>query len=183
MQNFINFSILKNFKSARTSTRALRIFYHLCQKTMIFEFSQRCEIRRAPRAEVRARQIFFWKCNLHDKISLQIFLFDHNLKREFFRLIWSLKFFLKIRFFSKFLRIWKFWKISEFFWIFHEKIQYSKASTAMNFKNIRILKTHRIYRIDQRISYWKNVWRAQVKYATIEVRAPKFKIVGFFFLW
>ena len=32
----------KNF-----GARELRIFYHLCQKTMIFEFSQRCEIRRA----------------------------------------------------------------------------------------------------------------------------------------
>ena len=72
---------------AHFRARALRIFYHLCQKNMIFEFSQRCEIRRAPRAEVRARQNFFWKCNLHDKISLQIFLFGHNSKSEFFRAI------------------------------------------------------------------------------------------------
>ena len=39
--------------------RALRIFYHLCQKIMIFEFSQRYETQRAPRAEVRARQKCF----------------------------------------------------------------------------------------------------------------------------
>ena len=56
----MNFSILKKFLArAHFRARALRIFYHLCQKTMIFEFSQRCEIRRAPRAEVRARQKFF----------------------------------------------------------------------------------------------------------------------------
>ena len=47
------------FWRARTSARALRIFYHLCQKNVIFEFSQRCDIERAPRAEVCARQIFF----------------------------------------------------------------------------------------------------------------------------
>ena len=98
----MNFSILKKFLArAHFRARALRIFYHLCQKTMIFEFSQRCEIRRAPRAEVRARQKFFWKCNLHDKISLQIFLFGHNLKSEFFRAIWSLKFFFENSIFSK----------------------------------------------------------------------------------
>ena len=56
----MNFSILKKILArAHFRARALRIFYHLCQKTMIFEFSQRCEIRRAPRAEVRARQKFF----------------------------------------------------------------------------------------------------------------------------
>ena len=122
IQHFINFSILKKFLArAHFRARALRIFYHLCQKTMIFEFSQRCEIRRAPRAEVRARQKFFWKCNLHDKISLQFFLFGHNSKSEFFRAIWSLNFFLKIRFFPKILKIWKFWKISIFFGFFMKK--------------------------------------------------------------
>ena len=145
---------------------------------MIFEFSQRCEIQRAP------CQKFFWKCNFHDKISLQIFLFGHNSKSEFFRAIWSLKFFLKIWFFPKIL------KNLIFFWIFHEKIQYSKASTAINLKDIRILKICRIYKINQRISCWKNLWRAlipwraQVEYSTIEMRArKKFKIVDFFFLW
>ena len=108
---------------------------------------------------------------------MQIFLFGHNSKSEFFRAIWSLKFFLKIWFFPKILKIWKFWKISIFFWIFHEKIQYSKASTAINLKDIRILKICRIYRINQRISCWKNLWRAlipwraQVEYSTIEMRA------------
>ena len=33
--------------------------------------------------------------------------------------VWN--FFLKIWFFPKILKIWKFWKISIFFWIFHEK--------------------------------------------------------------
>ena len=115
----MSFSILNKFLArAHFRARALRILYHLCQKTMIFEFSQRCEIRRAPRAEVRARQKFFWKCNLHDKISLQIFLFGHNSKSEFFRAIWSLKFFLKIRFFPKILKFEKFWKFSIFFCFF-----------------------------------------------------------------
>ena len=54
------------------------------------------------------------------------------------------KFFWKFHFFSKILKIWKFWKISIFFWIFHEKTQYSKASTAINLKDIRILKIPRI---------------------------------------
>ena len=67
-------------------------------KNMIFEFSQRCEIRRAPRAEVRARQKFFWNRKVYDKISLQIFLFGHNSKSKFFRAIWSLNFFLKMSF-------------------------------------------------------------------------------------
>ena len=112
----MNFSILKKFLArAHFRARALRIFYHLCQKTMIFEFSQRCEIRRAPRAEVRARQKFFWKCNLHDKISLQIFLFGHNSKSEFFRAIWNLKFFFENSIFSKNFGFGKFWKISNFF--------------------------------------------------------------------
>ena len=84
----MNFSILKKFLArAHFRARALRIFYHLCQKTMIFEFSQRCEIRRAPRAEVRARQKFFWNRKIYDKISLQIFLFGHNSKSKFFRAI------------------------------------------------------------------------------------------------
>ena len=103
-------SILKTFLArAHFRSRALRIFYHLCQKTMIFEFSQRCEIQRAPRAEMRARQKFFWKCNLHDKISLQIFLFGHNSKSEFFKAIWSLNFF-----FGKFDFFQKFWKFQNF---------------------------------------------------------------------
>ena len=56
----MNFLIPKKFLArAHFRARALRIFYHLCQKTMIFEFSQRCEIRRAPRDEVRARRNFF----------------------------------------------------------------------------------------------------------------------------
>ena len=84
----IKFSILKKFLAcAHFRARALRIFYHLCQKNMIFAFSQRCEIQRAPRAEVRARQKFFWKCNFYDKISLRIFLFGHDSKNEFFRVV------------------------------------------------------------------------------------------------
>ena len=133
---------------AHFRARALRIFYHLCQKTMIFEFSQRCEIRRAPRAEMRARQNFFRKCNFHDKISLQIFLFGHNSKSEFFRAIWSLKFFFENLIFSKNFENLKNLKNFIFFSIFHEKIQYSKASTAMNLKDMRILKIPRIYRIN-----------------------------------
>ena len=123
---------------------------------MIFVFSQRYEIWRAPRAEVRARQKFFWKCHFYDKISLQFFLFGHNSKSEFFRAIWNLKFFWKFDFSSKFWKFENSEKIPTFFGIFHEKVQYSNASTIINSKNIRILKITRIYRIDQRISCWKN---------------------------
>ena len=112
----MNFSILKKFLArAHFRARALRIFYHLCQKTMIFEFSQRCEIRRAPRAEVRARQKFFWNRKIYDKISLQIFLFGHNSKSKFFRAIWSLKFFLENWFFWKFSNFENFPKKIKFF--------------------------------------------------------------------
>ena len=104
----MNFSIPNRFLArAHFRARTHRIFCQLDKKSMIFEFSQRCEVQRAPRAEVRARQKFFWKCNLHDKISLQIFLFGHNSKSEFFRAIWRLKFFLKIRFFPKNLKFLK----------------------------------------------------------------------------
>ena len=125
----MNFSILKKFLA-----RALRIFYHLCQKTMIFEFSQRCEIRRAPRAEVRARQKFFWNRKVYDKISLQIFLFGHNSKSKFFRAIWSLNFFLKIRFFPKIL---KFWKFSNFFLDFSWKNLIFKGIYSNQFKRYK----------------------------------------------
>ena len=56
----MNFSILKKIL-ARAHFRALtgRIFYYLSKKSMIFGFSQRYEIERAPRAEVRARPKFF----------------------------------------------------------------------------------------------------------------------------
>ena len=97
-------------------------------------------------------------------------------------------FFLKIRFFPKMLKIWKVWKIL-FFLDFSWKIRYSKASTVMNLKDIRILKIPRMYRIDQRISYWKHFWlarsswRAQVEYSIIEVRArqnSKSSILSFY---
>ena len=149
---------------------------------MIFEFSQRCEIRRAPRAEVRESQKFFWNRKVYDKISLQIFLFGHNSKSEFFRAIWRLKFFFENSIFSKNFENLKILKNFNFFWIFHEKPQYSKASTAMNLKDIRILKIRRICRINQIISFWKNVWRAriswraQVEYSTIERKNRRFWI-------
>ena len=124
----MNFSNMKKFLArAHFRARALRIFYHLCQKTMIFEFSQRCEIQRAPRAEMRARQKFFWKCNFHDKISLQIFLFGHNSKSEFFRAIWSLNFFLKFHFFPKIFKFWKFSKKINFFLKKFKKSTHFKA--------------------------------------------------------
>ena len=132
----MNISILKNF------WRALRIFYHLCQKTMIFEFSQRCEIRRAPRAKVRARQKFFWKCNLHDKISLQFFLFGHNSKSEFFRAIWRLKFLNSI--FSKKLENSKILKIFQKKSNFFEKTHISKALTLINSTDMKIFKIRRM---------------------------------------
>ena len=127
----------KLFDSKKNLARALRIFHHLCQKTMIFEFSQRCEIRRAPRAEVRARQKFFWNRKIYDKISLQIFLFGHNSKSKFFRAIWSLKFFFENSIFSKNFGFGKFWKISIFFWIFHEKNPIFKSIYSNRFKRYK----------------------------------------------
>ena len=87
--------------------------------------------------------------------------------------------FWKFDFFQKFWKFSKFEKFQFFFWIFHEKTQYSKAATAINLKDIRILKIPRVHRIRERISFSKNVWRArtswraQVEYYTIEVRARK----------
>ena len=128
---------LKLFDSKKIfGARALRIFYHLCQKTMIFEFSQRCEIQRAPRAEVRARQ-FFWKCNLYDKISLQIFLFGHNSKSEFFRAIWSLKFFFENSIFSKNFENLKILKNFNFFLDFSWKNPIFKSIYSNQFKRYK----------------------------------------------
>ena len=83
----MDFLIIKTFLArAHFRARALRIFYHLCQKTMIFEFSQRCEIRRAPRAEVRARAKNFCGNVIFDKKSrCSFFLFDHTSKIAIFR--------------------------------------------------------------------------------------------------
>ena len=77
------------------------------KKAWFFSFYSdiRFGARRARKC-ARAKN-FSWKCNLHYKISLQFFLFGHNLKSEVFRAIWSLNFFLKNRFFSKILKILK----------------------------------------------------------------------------
>ena len=97
------YKISWTFRFSKTfCARAQKILSPMPEKHDRFlEFSRRCEIQRAPRARVRARQKFFWKCNFHDKISLRIFLFGHNSKSEFFRAIWSLKFFFENLIFSK----------------------------------------------------------------------------------
>ena len=135
IQNFIKFLIPKKcLARAHFRARALRIFHHLWQKIMIFEFSQRCEIRRAPRAEVRARQNFFWKCNIHDKFLLQIFLFGHNSKSEFFRAIWSLNFFFENSIFSKNFENLEIWKIFKIFLDFSWKNSIFKGIYSNQFK-------------------------------------------------
>ena len=74
---------------------------------MIFEFSQQYEIYRAPRAQVRARQIFFRIVKFVKKSHCNFFLFDHNSKRKFFRALWSLKNFFENSIFSKIFKISK----------------------------------------------------------------------------
>ena len=65
MQNFMNNTMVKNFLArAHFRARAGRIFCLLGQNLMIFEFSQRYEVWRAPRAQVRARPKFFNQCKL-----------------------------------------------------------------------------------------------------------------------
>ena len=87
---------------AHFPARAGRKFCLLGQNLMIFQFSQRYEVWSAPRAQVRARQIFFYECKLCSKISLQFFWFVHSSKSEDFRAIWSLVIFLKKKsFFTK----------------------------------------------------------------------------------
>ena len=61
MQNFMKNTMVKKFLArAHFRARTCRIFCLLDQILMIFEFSKRNEIWRAPRAQVRARQIFFF---------------------------------------------------------------------------------------------------------------------------
>ena len=102
MQNFMKNTMVKKFLArAHFRARARRIFCLLGQILMIFEFSKRNEIWRAPRAQVRARQNFFYECIVCQKISLQFFWFVHSSKSEVFRAIWNLIIFLKIQLFSK----------------------------------------------------------------------------------
>ena len=54
-----NTMVKKYLARAHFRARACRIFCLLDQILMIFEFSKRNEIWRAPREQVRARQIFF----------------------------------------------------------------------------------------------------------------------------
>ena len=55
----MNFSFLKKFLArAHFRVRTHRIFYQLGKKSMLFEFSQRCEIQRVRRVGVRAPNIF-----------------------------------------------------------------------------------------------------------------------------
>ena len=106
----MNFSVLKNFWRAR----AQNILPPMPKNHDFCIFTAMWDSARAARGSARAPN-FFWKCNLYDKISLQIFLFGHNSKSEFFRAIWSLKFFLKFHFFPKIFKFWKFSKKIKFF--------------------------------------------------------------------
>ena len=88
MQNFMNNTMTKIFLArAHFRARTGRIFCLLGQNLMIFEFPQRYEVWRAPRAQVRARPKFFNQCKLCEKISLQFFWFVHSSKSEDFRAI------------------------------------------------------------------------------------------------
>ena len=61
MQNFMKNTMVKKFLArAHFRARARRIFCLLGQILMIFEFSERNEIWRSPRAKVRTRQELFF---------------------------------------------------------------------------------------------------------------------------
>jgi len=96
-------------------------------------FTTMWDSARAARDGARAPN-FFWKSNLHDKISLQIFLFGHNLKSEFFRAIWSLKFFFENSIFSKNFANLKILKIFKFFLDFSWKNSIFKGIYSNQFK-------------------------------------------------
>ena len=73
--------------------------YHICQKTMIFEFSQRCEIRRAPK-------IFFGNVISMIKSRCKFFCLVITQKTNFLEQFEVWNFFRKFDFFQKFW-IWK----------------------------------------------------------------------------
>ena len=145
---------------AHFRARAGRIFCLLGQILMIFQFSQRYELCRAPRAHVRARQIFLKECKLCQKISMQFFWFVHSSKSEDFRAIWSLVIFLKILFFfsKKFqnLKIFNFFEEKNFF---HEKSRISNVSTATSSRTLNTFRVSRKFKILWRIR-WQNTFGA-----------------------
>ena len=71
MQNFMKNTMVKKILArAHFRARTYRIFCFLSQILMIFEFSKRNEIWRAPRADVRARQNFFYHHIVHEILHL-----------------------------------------------------------------------------------------------------------------
>ena len=113
----------RNFWRARTSARAPVEYSTIWAKNEWFwRVSQQHEIWRAPRAEVRARQIFFRKSIFCWEISLQLFLFYHSSKIEFFRAIWSL---------VMIFEIWIFLNIFDIFKIFEKKWNFLMFYTKM----------------------------------------------------
>ena len=82
MPNFMNNMMVKKFLArAHFRARACRIFCLLSQILMIFEFSKRNEIWRAPRAGVRARQNFFYHHILHEILHLLYNIIPGQIKR------------------------------------------------------------------------------------------------------
>ena len=126
----MNFSILKTLWRAR----AQNILPPMPKKKHAFW------VFKAMWDSARAKN-FFGIVIFMKKSRCSFFCLVINQKAKFLEQfeVWIF-FFLKIQLFPKILKIWNFWKFSILFWIFHEKIQYSKASTTINLKDIRILK-------------------------------------------
>ena len=153
----MNFSILKKFlaraRSEYSTTYAKKPWF------LSFHSDVRSSVRRARKC-ARAKNFFgnvIFMIKSRCKFFCLVIIQKANFLKQFE--IWI--FFWKFDFFPKFSKFENFWKFSKKIWIFHEKSEYSKAFTAINLKDIRISKIPSIYRIDQRISYWKKFWRAR----------------------
>ena len=139
VENFINFSILKNFLArAHFRARAQNILPPMPKNHDFWVFTAIWDSARAARGNARAPKIF-WKCNLDDNISLQIFLFGHNSKSEFFRAIWNLNFFFENSIFSQNFQILKnlrFFQKNQIFWWKNTNFKFIYSNQFERYENV-----------------------------------------------
>ena len=79
--------------------------------------------------------------------------------------VWN--FFRKFDFFKKILDLENFEKFQIFFGFYMKKSNIKKEFIAIDLKDIWILKIRRIHRIHQKISCWKNFWRARISWRVL----------------